>query len=93
MDMHKFKDIVFWKDGFTGRAEGGFYFRSFELNKFMEKITEKGDNIVGISFTGNNCEIICESKQVEELKNWRLQNGTSNAGERINNQLQKSYEN
>jgi len=66
MDMHKFKDIVFWKDGFTGRAEGGFYFRSFELNKFMEGITEKGDNIVGISFTGNNCEIICESKQVEE---------------------------
>ena len=63
---NQFKDIVFWKDGFDGRAEGGFFFRSFDLNKFMEGITEKGDNIVGISFTGNNCEIICESKQVEE---------------------------
>ncbi len=57
-----FKDVVFWKDGFNGRAEGGFFFRSFDLNKFMEGITERGGNVVGIQFTGNNCEIICESK-------------------------------
>ena len=57
-----FKDVVFWKDGFDGRAEGGFFFRSFDLNKFMEGITERGGNVVGIQFTGNNCEIICESK-------------------------------
>lgn len=67
MAKHKFKDIVFWKDGFGGRAEGGFYFRSFELNKFMEGITEKGNHIVGISFTGNNIEIICEEKGREDL--------------------------
>lgn len=57
-----FKEVVFWKDGFSGNAEGGFYFRSFELNKFMEGIEERGGTVVGIVFTGNNCEIICEAK-------------------------------
>lgn len=66
---NQFKDKVFWKDGFDGRAEGGFFFRSFDLNKFMEGITERGGNIVGIQFTGNNCEIICESKTNEDEKN------------------------
>lgn len=61
-----FKEIVFWKDGFSGNAEGGFYFRSFELNKFMEGIEERGGTVVGIQFTGNNCEIICEAKTNED---------------------------
>ena len=75
---NKFKDIIFWKDGFDGRAEGGFFFRSFDLNKFMEGITERGGNVVGIQFTGNNCEIICEEKGREDL---------AQLEESINNQL------
>jgi len=67
MAKHKFKDIVFWKDGFGGRGEGGIYFRSFDLNSFMEGIADKGDHIVGICFTGNNIEIICEEKGREDL--------------------------
>jgi len=57
-----FKDVVFWKEGFRGDAQGGFFFRSFDLNKFMEGIEERGGTVVGIEFTGNNCEIICEAK-------------------------------
>lgn len=64
-----FKEVVFWKDGFSGNAEGGFYFRSFELNKFMEGIEERGGTVVGIQLTGNNCEIICESKTTLDEKN------------------------
>ena len=64
-----FKEVVFWKDGFSGEAAGGFYFRSFELNKFMEGIEERGGTVVGIQFTGNNCEIICESKTTLDEKN------------------------
>ena len=64
-----FKEVVFWKDGFSGNAEGGFYFRSFELNKFMEGIEERGGKVVGILFTGNNCEIICESKTIDDETN------------------------
>jgi len=66
MANNNFKDIVFWKDGFDGKAEGGFFFRSFDLNKFMEGITERGGNVVGIQFTGNNCEIICEHKSTDD---------------------------
>ena len=64
-----FKEVVFWKDGFSGEAQGGFYYRSFELNKFMEGIEERGGTVVGIQFTGNNCEIICESKTTLDEKN------------------------
>ena len=75
---NQFKDIVFWKDGFSGRAEGGFFFRSFDLNKFMEGITERGGNVVGIQFTGNNCEIICEAKTNEDETNVEEESTTAN---------------
>ncbi len=73
-----FKDVVFWKDGFDGRAEGGFFFRSFDLNKFMEGITERGGNVVGIQFTGNNCEIICESKTNDDETTIEEESTTTN---------------
>jgi hypothetical protein len=53
----KFEDRIFWKDGFEGEAEGGIHFRSFDLNKFIEKLEEK-DEVVGIKFEGNNLELI-----------------------------------
>ena len=55
----KFKDRIFWKDGFDGEAKGGIYFRSFDLNKFIEKVEiEEGKEVVGIQFEGNNLELI-----------------------------------
>ena len=57
-----FKKQIFWKDGFNGKAKGGYMFRSFDLNKFMEKIESKEKEIVGIMFEDNNCEIIFKDK-------------------------------
>jgi hypothetical protein len=59
----KFEDRIFWKDGFDldfiGEAEGGIHFRSFDLNKFIEKVEiEEGKEVVGIQFEGNNLELI-----------------------------------
>ena len=53
---------IFWLDGFEGKAKGGIFFRSFDLNKFIQKV-EKSDNngkVVGLKFEGNNIELIVE---------------------------------
>ena len=36
-----FKDQVFSKADFEGKAKGGIFFRSFDLAKFLEKIEAK----------------------------------------------------
>lgn len=53
-----FEEKVFWKDGFEGEAEGGYMYRSFELNKFIKKVEDDGKEVVGIKFEGNNLELI-----------------------------------
>ena len=58
-----FEGKVFWREDFEGsEAQGGFHFRSFDLNKFLKKVeaSEKGGEVVGIKFEGNNIEIIIE---------------------------------
>ena len=53
-----FKDIVFSKSDFDGKAKGGIFFRSFELNKFLEKVEASDEEVVGLKFEGNNVEIL-----------------------------------
>ena len=53
-----FKDIVFSKSDFDGKAEGGIFFRSFELNKFLESVEANDEEVVGLRFEGNNVEIL-----------------------------------
>lgn len=53
-----FKNEVFWKDGFDGEAKGGVFFRSFDLNKFIEKVESNDEEVVGIRFEDNNLELI-----------------------------------
>ena len=56
-----FENEVFWKESFTdGEAEGGFFFRSFDLNKCLKQVeeSENGGEVVGIRFEDNNVEII-----------------------------------
>ena len=54
-----FEDKVFWKDGFEGNAEGGLFFRSFDLNKFIKKVeVDNGQEVFGIKFEDNNLELI-----------------------------------
>lgn len=61
-----FKNEVFWKEGFEGEAKGGVFFRSFDLNKFLEKVESSDEEVVGIKFEGNNLELILnDSKRLE----------------------------
>ena len=53
-----FKNEVFWKEGFEGEAKGGMFFRSFDLNKFLEKVESGDEEVVGIKFEDNNLELI-----------------------------------
>jgi len=56
-----FENEVFWKESFNGeQAQGGIFFRSFDLNKFLKKVeeSENGGEVVGIRFEDNNLEVI-----------------------------------
>lgn len=61
----------FWRDG-EYKARGGIWYRSFDLNQFLEKVEKQGKEIVGIAFEGNNCEIIV--KEDEEKKEKKKEN-------------------
>jgi len=57
-----FNSKIFWKDGFNGKAKGGYYYRSFDLNQFLRKMELENDlNVVGLRFDENNMEVIVES--------------------------------
>ena len=56
-----FEDKIFWREDFQdGEAQGGFFFRSFDLNKFLKQVeeSENGGEVVGIRFEDNNVEVI-----------------------------------
>ena len=57
---------TFWKDGFQGKAKGGYYFRAFDLVKFFKRLEDDGKEVVGLEFDGNNVDVIVESKSKEE---------------------------
>ena len=57
---------TFWKDGFQGKAKGGYYFRAFDLVKFFKRLEEDGEEVVGLEFDGNNINVIEKSKSKEE---------------------------
>ena len=58
MSKRELKNKHFWVDGFHGQVQGGYYFRAFELVKFMKKIEKEIDEVVGLEFDGNNVNII-----------------------------------
>ena len=62
-----FKNEVFWKDGFTGNAKGGVFFRSFDLSKFLSKVESENQEVVGLKFTGNNLELILNNEEPIKL--------------------------
>ena len=57
---------IFWRDGFEGKASGGYYFRAFDLVKFFKRLEDDGKEVVGLEFDGNNVDVIVESKSKEE---------------------------
>ena len=57
-NIRKMKSETFWKDGFEGHATGGYFFRSFDLNKFFQLVEKEEGEVVGIQFEDNNVELI-----------------------------------
>ena len=56
---------AFYKGPIDKKFEGGYYFRAFDLVKFMERVEhETGDPVVGLCFEGNNVDIIVEKTQI-----------------------------
>tara|TARA_R100000734_G_C3297241_1_gene88274 strand:- start:195 stop:374 length:180 start_codon:yes stop_codon:yes gene_type:complete len=50
---------IFWLDQWEGEAMGGYYFRAFELNKFIKRLEEEeGKKVVGLEIDGNNINVI-----------------------------------
>ena len=59
-----FEEKVFWKEGFEGKAKGGLMFRSFDLNKFLQKVENKsGEEVVGFEFDGNNLNVLINGNE------------------------------
>ena len=51
---------IFWVDshGRNEGARGGYYFRAFDLIKFMELVEKEEGEVVGLCFEDNNVDII-----------------------------------
>ena len=55
--MNKEKKI-FWLDDHSGPARGGYYFRAFDLIKFMKLVEKEEGEVVGLEFEDNNVNVI-----------------------------------
>ena len=56
------KKKIFWLDEFKdGKAQGGYYFRAFDLIKFMKLVEKEEGKVVGLEFEGNNVNVIIKA--------------------------------
>ena len=54
---------IFWLDEFKdGKVQGGYYFRAFELIKFMKLVEEEEGEVVGLEFEDNNVNVIIKDE-------------------------------
>ena len=53
---------VFWKDNIEGEFQGGYYFRAFDLVKFMKLVEKEEGEVVGLSFEDNNVNVIIKAE-------------------------------
>ena len=56
------KKKIFWKDNIEGEFHGGYYFRAFDLVKFMKKVQVEVNEVVGLEFDGNNVNVIVKDE-------------------------------
>ena len=50
---------LFWFDKFKGgKCQGGYYFRAFDLIKFMKLVEKEEGEVVGLEFEDNNVNVI-----------------------------------
>ena len=60
---------IFWLDEFKdGKAQGGYYFRAFDLIKFMELVEKEEGKVVGLEFEDNNVNVIIRDNGKAEQK-------------------------
>jgi len=58
---------IFWSDEARsffrrdGKAQGGYYFRSFDLNKFIRLVEKEEGEVIGLEFEDNNVNIIIKA--------------------------------
>ena len=52
---------IFWLDKFNGKAQGGYYFRAFDLIKFMKLVEKEEGEVVGLEFEDNNVNVIIKA--------------------------------
>ena len=52
------KNRFFWKDGYEGPVQGGYYFRAFDLVQFIKLVEKEENEVVGIEFDGNNVNVL-----------------------------------
>jgi len=62
MSKKELKNRIFWVDGFEGKVQGGYYFRAFDLVKFMKKVQVEVNEVVGLEFDGNNVNVIVKDE-------------------------------
>ena len=51
-----------------GKVIGGYYFRAFELVKFMKLVEEEEGEVVGLEFEDNNVNVIIKANEEEKIK-------------------------
>ena len=56
-----YKKKIFWKDNIEGECRGGYYFRAFELVKFMKLVEKEEGEVVGLEFEDNNVNVIIKA--------------------------------
>ena len=52
------KNRFFWKDGYEGPVQGGYYFRAFDLVQFIKLVEKEENEVIGIEFDGNNVNVL-----------------------------------
>ncbi len=60
---------MFWLEEFKdGKARGGYYFRAFDLVKFMKLVEKEEGKVVGLEFEGNNVNVIIKDNLTENFE-------------------------
>ena len=75
-----YKKKTFWSDEAhihfhrnKGQVIGGYYFRAFELVKFMKLVEEEEGEVVGLEFEDNNVNVIIKANEEEKIKQQKSQ--------------------
>ena len=70
-----YKKKTFWSDEAhihfhrnKGKVIGGYYFRAFDLIKFMKLIEKEEGEVVGLEFEDNNVNVIIKANEEEKIK-------------------------